>query len=82
MKSLTKLLLVGFAALLLAACSEPQRTTEWYVQNTKEQGIQTQECRSKPETKGSSNCINAAEAELVIQQGTEAIKKYRADHNL
>lgn len=82
MKSLTKLLLIGSAALTITACSAPERTTEWYVQNSKEQGIQMQECRSKPETKGSSNCVNAAEADLVIQMGTAGIEKYLADHGL
>lgn len=82
MKSITKLLLVGLATLLLAACSAENRSTEWYVQNSLEQGIQMEECKNKPETSKTTNCINANEAELVIQQGSEAIEKYLADHNL
>ncbi|MEO1889368.1 MAG: EexN family lipoprotein [Cycloclasticus sp.] len=82
MNTAKKLVLVAIVTLLLVACSESTRTTEWYMQNTKEQGNDLDECNRNPEMKGTTNCINANEAELIIQQGTDAIKAYLAGKGL
>ncbi|HIF51403.1 MAG TPA: hypothetical protein EYQ42_07765 [Thiotrichaceae bacterium] len=77
-----KLVLAAVVTLLLVGCSESNRTVGWYMDNTIEQGNDLDECNRNPELKGTANCVNANKAELIIQQGTEAIKEYRANNGL
>ena len=89
-----KLVLAAVVTLLLVACSESNKTTDWYIQNTLEQAIDLEECKryelailnppsnKTPELHGAPDCFNAERAELIIQQGTDAIKKYRASRGL
>jgi hypothetical protein len=80
-KKTIKLALAASATtLLLAACSETTRTTTWYVEHGREQAVQFEECKHKPELKGTPNCITANEAEIIIDQGHDAIQKYLASH--
>jgi len=77
----TKILaLAATVTLLLAACSETTRTTAWYVDHSREQAVQFEECRRKAELKGTPNCIAANEAETIIVQGHDAIQEYLASH--
>lgn len=78
-KNTTKLTLAAVATLLLVAC-ESTRTADWYIHNTADQANKLAECERRPELSTTPNCINAKEAELVIKQGTEAIKEYRANN--
>ena len=82
MYNIKKLALAAVATLTLIACSESNRSTDWYMQNTLEQGKDLEECNRKSELKGTPNCVNANKAELIIQQGTDAIKEYRASISL
>ncbi|MEO1962215.1 MAG: EexN family lipoprotein, partial [Cycloclasticus sp.] len=75
-KNIKKLALAATATLLLAACAETAKTADWYIQNTAEQAIKLTECQQRPETLKTPNCVAAAEAELVISKGTDAIKMY------
>jgi len=78
-KNTTKLALAVTATLLLAAC-ESTRTADWYIHNTADQANKLAECARRPELSETPNCISANEAEILIKQGTEAIKEYRANN--
>jgi PBP1b-binding outer membrane lipoprotein LpoB len=77
-KNISILAVTATITLLLAACSETTRTTAWYVENGREQAVEFEECKHKPELKETPNCIAANEANLIIMEGSEAIKKYLA----
>jgi predicted component of type VI protein secretion system len=79
-KITSKLALAAILTLLLAACSESEHDTLWYVQNTHEQAIQLEHCNSNPDEAKTANCISVQEAEIIIDKGTDSIKKYIADH--
>ncbi|ORU94508.1 MAG: hypothetical protein A6F70_08970 [Cycloclasticus sp. symbiont of Bathymodiolus heckerae] len=75
-KNTTKIVLAATATLLLAACSEAPRTTDWYIQHTHAQADKNTYCIQNPDISNEANCIAAAEAELTISKGNEAIKAY------
>jgi len=79
-KNTMKLALATTAVLLLAACSETIRTTAWYVDHSREQAVQFEECKHKPELRETPNCITANETEAIIVQGHDAIQEYLATH--
>ena len=77
MKNKKTLLIASLTTLLLSACgAEPTRSADWYIQNTRAQATKHTFCQQKPEIRETANCIAAAEAELTIAQGHEAIKAY------
>jgi len=76
MTNTKKLALAATATLLLAACSETTRSTDWYIQNTADQANKLTECQQNPEISKTPNCVTAAEAELIIQKGNDAIKEH------
>jgi hypothetical protein len=79
-KSIKKLTLAATVTILLVACSETTRTADYYLKNPYDQAVVYTQCQQRPETLKTPNCIAASEAEVLIQQGTEALIKYQADN--
>jgi uncharacterized lipoprotein YmbA len=79
-KTIQKLTLAATATLLLVACSETPKTADYYMKNTHEQAVVYTQCQQRPETLKTPNCVAAIEAEALIKQGVDAIKKYQTEN--